>query len=110
MSARTQISEATLSVGFSKTQATISDGLVLFEKYVRRARKLRMMGSAALDMAFVASGRLDAYIEQMVSLWDIAAGKILVENAGGRVEIRERTDAKNKISVIASSGRIDLAV
>lgn len=110
VSARTQISEATLSVGFSKTQATISDGLVLFEKYVRRARKLRMMGSAALDMAFVASGRLDAYIEQMVSLWDIAAGKILVENAGGRVEIRERTDAKNKISVIASSGRIDLAV
>ncbi len=110
VSARTQISEATLSVGFSKTQATISDGLVLFEKYVRRARKLRMMGSAALDMAFVASGRLDAYIEQMVSLWDIAAGKILVENAGGRVEIRERTDAKNKISVTASSGRIDLAV
>jgi myo-inositol-1(or 4)-monophosphatase len=110
VSARTKISEAILSVGFSKTQATISDGLVLFEKYVRRARKLRMMGSAALDMAFVASGRLDAYIEQMVSLWDIAAGKILVENAGGRVEIRERADAKNKLAVTASSGRIDLNI
>ncbi len=108
VSTRTQLSEATLSVGFSKTQATIDDGLVLFGKYVRRARKLRMMGSAALDMAFVASGRLDAYIEQMVSLWDIAAGKILVENAGGRVEIRERSDAKNKLSITASSGRIDL--
>ena len=69
-----------------------------------------MMGSAALDMAFVASGRLDAYIEQMVSLWDIAAGKILVENAGGRVEIRARADGKDKLSVTASSGRIDLAI
>jgi myo-inositol-1(or 4)-monophosphatase len=110
VSARTQLSDATLSVGFSKTEATITDGLVLFSKYVRRARKLRMMGSAALDMAFVASGRLDAYIEQMVSLWDIAAGKILVENAGGRVEMRERADAKNKLSVTASSGHIDLTV
>ena len=44
-----------------------------------RARKCRLMGSAALDLAYVACGRLDAYIEQSVSLWDMAAGKILVE-------------------------------
>jgi len=68
------------------------------------------MGSAALDLAYVACGRLDAYIEQSVSLWDVAAGKILVETAGGQFEMTERTDTPGKISVIASSGRIDLNV
>ena len=110
VSKRTQLSDAMLSVGFSKTKVTIDSGLPLLEKMVYRARKCRLMGSAALDMAYVSCGRLDAYIEQAVSLWDIAAGKIIVEKAGGRVEITERTDMKNKISVVASSGLIDLNV
>ena len=110
VSERTQLADAILSVGFSKTKTTIDSGLPLLEKMVYRARKCRLMGSAALDMAYVACGRLDAYIEQAVSLWDIAAGKIIVEKAGGRVQITERTDMKNKISVVASSGRIDLNV
>jgi len=110
VSTRTKLSDATLSVGFSKTKTTIAAGLPLLEKYVSRARKCRLMGSAALDLAYVACGRLDAYIEQSVSLWDVAAGKILVETAGGRFEMTERTDTPGKISVIASSGRIDLNV
>ena len=44
---------------------------------MHRVRKCRMLGSAALDMAYVACGRLDAYIEQGISLWDIAAGWLL---------------------------------
>lgn len=108
VSKRDKLSDAMLSVGFSKTKVTIDSGLPLLEKMVHRARKCRLMGSAALDMAYVSCGRLDAYIEQAVSWWDIAAGKILVEKAGGRVEITERADMKNKISVIASSGLIDL--
>ena len=110
VSARTQLSDATLSIGFSKTKTTISAGLPLLEKYVKRARKCRLMGSAALDLAYVACGRLDAYIEQSVSLWDVAAGKILVEAAGGQFEMTPREDTPEKISVVASSGRIDLAV
>jgi myo-inositol-1(or 4)-monophosphatase len=108
VSTRTKLSEATLSVGFSKTKTTIAAGLPLLEKYVSRARKCRLMGSAALDLAYVASGRLDAYIEQSVSLWDVAAGKILVESAGGKFEMTPRADTPGKISVLASSGRIDL--
>jgi len=108
VSKRAKLSDAMLSVGFSKTKVTIDSGLPLLEKMVHRARKCRIMGSAALDMAYVACGRLDAYIEQAVSLWDIAAGKLLVEKAGGRVELTERPDMKNKISVIASSGLIEL--
>lgn len=110
VSTRTKLSDATLSIGFSKTGATIAAGLPLLEKYVQRARKCRLMGSAALDLAYVASGRLDAYIEQSVSLWDVAAGKILVESAGGRFEMTTREDNPDKLSVVASSGRIDLAV
>jgi myo-inositol-1(or 4)-monophosphatase len=110
VSERTQLSDAILSVGFSKTSITIGTGMPLLEKMVYRARKCRLMGSAALDMAYVASGRLDAYIEQAVSLWDIAAGKIIIEKAGGQVVITDQPDMKNKISVVASSGRIDLNV
>jgi myo-inositol-1(or 4)-monophosphatase len=110
VSARTKLSDAVLSVGFSKTATTIAAGLPLLEKYVKRARKCRLMGSAALDLAYVACGRLDAYIEQSVSLWDVAAGKLLVEAAGGSFQMTERADAPGKISVVASSGRIDLNV
>ncbi len=108
VSQRTQLSDAVLSVGFSKTKTTISAGLPLLEKYVKRARKCRLMGSAALDLAYVACGRLDAYIEQSVSLWDVAAGQLLVETAGGNFQSTPREDNPEKISVCASSGNIDL--
>ncbi len=64
---------------------------------VHRVRKCRMLGSAALDMAYVACGRLDAYIEQGISLWDIAAGWLLVESAGGKVEMQARSDRAGQI-------------
>ena len=107
-SPRTKPADAMMSIGFSKTKSSIDTGLPLFEQMVYRARKCRMMGSAALDMAYVACGRLDAYIEQSVSLWDIAAGKILVESAGGRVQMNERADLPNKFSVVATNGVLDL--
>ena len=65
-----------------------------------------MMGSAALDLAYVAAGRLDAYIEAGISIWDVAAGVLLVENAGGKIIMNPRPDAPGKFSVVASSGHI----
>ena len=82
--------------------------LPLLQEMVHRARKCRLMGSAALDMAYVACGRFDAYIEQGISLWDIAAGWILVENAGGKIEMHPRDGQKDKYSIVASNGVIDL--
>jgi myo-inositol-1(or 4)-monophosphatase len=108
VSARTQLTEAMLSVGFAKSQETIASGLPMFDYFITRARKCRLMGSAALDLAYVACGRLDAYIESSVSLWDVAAGWLLVEAAGGKIEMHPRKDNPNKLSVRASSGRIDL--
>lgn len=58
----------------------------LLAEVVRSAQGVRRQGSAALDMAFVAAGRLDGYFEVGVAPWDVAAGIVLVEEAGGRVE------------------------
>lgn len=108
VSPRTELKDAVLSIGFAKSKTTIAAGLPLVEKFVGRVRKVRLMGSAALDLAYVATGRLDAYIESSVSLWDVAAGKLLVERAGGRYESQPREDNPDKISVRASSGRLNL--
>ncbi len=108
MSAREQLSEAVVSVGFSKTNETITAALPLWQEMVHRVRKCRMMGSAALDMAYVACGRFDAYIERSISLWDMAAGVLLVERAGGKVEMQAHPDAVEKYSIIASNGLLDL--
>ena len=108
VSERTELADCVMSIGFAKSKATINAGLQLLPKYVERVRKCRMMGSAALDLAYVATGRLDAYIEQSVSLWDIAAGKMLVENAGGKIEVAPRADNPDKLSVRAWNGKIQL--
>jgi myo-inositol-1(or 4)-monophosphatase len=108
VSDRSQLSEAVVSIGFSKSKATINAGLAVLPKYVERVRKCRLMGSAALDLAYVACGRFDAYIEQSVSLWDVAAGKLILENAGGRFEMATRADAPDKVSVRAWNGKIEL--
>src|SRR5271156_6005754 len=108
VSTRSKLSEAVLAVGFAKSQDSIDHCLKLYQLYGNQARKLRAMGSAALDLAYVACGRLDAYIEQSVNLWDIAAGWVLVEEAGGVMETEQKV--KGKYRVCASSGRIDFPV
>jgi myo-inositol-1(or 4)-monophosphatase len=110
VSERTELGDAIISVGLSKTGQTIREGMPLLQDMVQRVRKCRLLGSAALDMAYVACGRFDAYIEQGISLWDIAAGWLLIEEAGGKVVLEPRTDMKDKYMVVASSGRIDLNI
>jgi myo-inositol-1(or 4)-monophosphatase len=108
VSERVELSEAVISVGLAKTDDTIDSNLPLLQAMIHRVRKCRVLGSAALDMAYVACGRFDAYIERGISLWDIAAGWILVETAGGLVDLRPRKDMKDKYSIVASNGVIDL--
>ena len=108
VSDRKELSEAVISVGLAKTDKTIDSNLPLFEAMIHKVRKCRVLGSAALDMAYVACGRFDAYIERGISLWDIAAGWILVETAGGTVDLRPREDMKDKYAIVASNGVIDL--
>lgn len=110
VSERTVLSDAIVSVGVAKNIDSINRGLPLFERMARNAKKCRMMGSATLDMAYVATGRLDAYIESTISLWDVAAGILLLERAGGKVSLQPHEAAPEKYAIVATSGRIDLGL
>ena len=66
----------------------------------------RKSGSAALDMAYVASGRYDGYFQSNLNLWDIAAGLIIIEEAGGIINDINLNNPKN-LKVIASSSNIN---
>ena len=68
--------------------------------------KTRKSGSAALDMAYVASGRYDGYFQKNLNLWDIAAGIIIVKEAGGQVNDLNLKQ-NNNINIIASSSSIN---
>ncbi|HUD47303.1 MAG TPA: inositol monophosphatase family protein [Candidatus Baltobacteraceae bacterium] len=82
-SRRSALEESIVAIGFSKTEKSLNENLPVFNALVRRVRKIRMMGAAALSLAYVATGRFDAYIESGVSLWDIAAAGLILECAGG---------------------------
>jgi myo-inositol-1(or 4)-monophosphatase len=108
VSDRAELAETVISIGLAKTGETIDKNFPLLQQMIHRVRKCRVLGSAALDMAYVASGRFDGYIETGISLWDIAAGWLLVENAGGTVDLRPRENMQDKYSIVASNGLIDL--
>jgi len=83
VSKRRKLEEAIVTVGFAKHPRTLNQMLPVLNDLVHRVRKVRMMGSAALSLTYVASGRMDVYLEPGVRLWDIAAGGLIVQCAGG---------------------------
>ena len=85
VSDRSELAQAIVSIGFFKNEETIRKSLVHFQNLIGRVRKMRLMGAAALDVAYVACGRYDAYIEHGIKLWDICAGQLILELAGGQV-------------------------
>jgi myo-inositol-1(or 4)-monophosphatase len=103
---RTQLEQSILFVGCGKDEEALKTGIERFRRASLRARKMRMMGSAALGMAYIASGRLDAYIESRISLWDIAAGQLLVETAGGKVDLTPVQGSSDAWSIVATNGKI----
>ncbi len=103
VSNRRKLSECVVSIGFAKTKENLERTLPYFNQLVRRVRKVRIMGAAALGLTYVATGRFDAYIERGISLWDIAAGGLILECAGGDFW-REPISGKHKFRMIASNG------
>ena len=108
VSPREKLEEAILFVGFGKDEESLTVGLPRFQRASQRVRKMRMMGSAALGMAYVACGRLDAYVESRISLWDIAAGKLLVEQAGGSVTLTPNPENPDVYAIVATNGKIPI--
>lgn len=105
VSDRQKIGESVMAIGFSKTNETAQLGLGYFQKYNLKARKLRVMGAAALDLAYVAAGRLDAYYEY-VRIWDIAAGLLLVTEAGGTVRTHPIAGQPRVFATLAFNGAL----
>src|ERR1043166_3068321 len=104
VSKRRNLTEAIVSIGFAKTKENLDRTLPYFNELVHRVRKIRIMGSAALALTYVASGRFDAYIESGISLWDVAAGGLILECAGGEFW-RRSIGRDHKYRMIASNGR-----
>ncbi|VVM05182.1 myo-inositol-1(or 4)-monophosphatase [Methylacidimicrobium cyclopophantes] len=107
-SGRARLSESICVVGFSRSRAGIDQGLRLVQYLVPRVRKVRLTGSAALDLAYVASGRIDAYLEQEIHLWDIAAGVLLLQSAGGTIH-QFPNAGSDTFRVTATNGVLDLS-
>ncbi len=105
VSRRRELKEAIVSMGFGKSRANLEHGLPQFAWLVRRVRRLRMMGAAALGLTYVATGRYDAYSERSVSLWDVAAGGLIVECAGGTF-CTQPIPGRKKLRMMASNGLI----
>ena len=86
VSDRPRLADSLLATGFPYTDFTQFDEyLEVFTHFARHSRGLRRFGSAAIDLAYTAAGRFDAFFEQGINRWDIAAGVLLVEEAGGQV-------------------------
>ena len=104
VSQRSKIGDCVIAMGFSKSQDNLEKSLPHLIRLSRRAKKIRIMGSAALELVYVASGRLDAYIELTINLWDVAAGSLLVENAGG--EFYSVPAPHGKMRMCADNGKL----
>ncbi len=102
VSERRNLDEAVISIGFAKSRENLEATLPYFLDLVHRVRKLRIMGSAALALTYVATGRFDAYIERGIRLWDIAAGGLILECAGG-VFWHEAVSGENAYRMISSN-------
>ena len=81
-SARTELATALVATGFGYEAGVRAAQGKLVAKLLPQVRDIRRFGSAALDLAWTAAGRYDAYFEHGVKLWDVAAGRMLCEAAG----------------------------
>ncbi|HEX8853853.1 MAG TPA: inositol monophosphatase family protein, partial [Pyrinomonadaceae bacterium] len=79
------LNRALLCTGFPYDVRSRSDFARHFYNFIMQAQAVRRDGSAALDLAYVACGRFDGFWEEGLRPWDVAAGVLLVEEAGGRV-------------------------
>lgn len=91
VSERTRLSEAVVFVGHGSHDGSGEAGLRRFAAISQQVRKMRILGSAALSLCYIAAGRFDAYVESRICLWDFAAARVILEAAGGCLEFTPST-------------------
>jgi myo-inositol-1(or 4)-monophosphatase len=92
-------SESIIATGFPSGRAYDDTSLLKFVKLVQEYKKVRLLGSAALSLAWVACGRFDAYSEEGIYIWDIAAGLALVEP--DNFDLYKLKDSSHKYFILA---------
>ena len=104
--------DSLLVTGFPYTvHADPDELLALFGDFLKRARAVRRLGSAQLDLAYVAAGRFDGFWEMHLKPWDMSAGALLVEEAGGvTTDGAGGAFSSRKGSILATNGRIHQAM
>lgn len=108
VSKSTNLEKSLLVTGFAyDLREEISGNLKHFETLLTRSRGIRRTGSAALDLCYVASGRFDGFWEMKLHPWDTAAGKVIVEEAGGKVsDFSSGPFSVDLKEILATNGRI----
>lgn len=105
VSAVAALESAVLCTGFPySNRDRLPQMLAAFERFTQAAQGTRRLGSAALDLAYVAAGRLDGFWEMGLAPWDVAAGQVLVEEAGGLVTRFDGSPLELEGKEIAAAG------
>ncbi|MBR9860852.1 inositol monophosphatase [bacterium] len=109
ISDRSDLKSSLLATGFPYYDFTeIKEYLYILHDLMKETKGLRRMGSAAIDLAYTAEGRFDAFFELNLSPWDVAAGAFIVEQAGGKVfDFKGGDDYIFGRSIMASNNKID---
>lgn len=101
------LAESLIATGFPSRKRHANPNIHFYQEFTLRSHGVRRAGSAALDLAYVAAGRLEGFWEFHLNPWDTAAGFLLVEEAGGRVGVFDGGPRElNSREVLATNGRI----
>jgi myo-inositol-1(or 4)-monophosphatase len=108
VSEQTEVIKSCLVTGFPYSYLDMENGpLDVFQRFVRKGIPVRRLGSAAIDLCWVAAGRFDGFYEHKLEAWDSAAGFIIVEEAGGKLTDFKGNDfSPYQPHVLATNGKI----
>ena len=108
VSTETEVIKSCLVTGFPYTYLDMPNGpLEIFERFIRTGVPVRRLGSAAIDLCWVAAGRFDGFYEHKLEAWDSAAGFLIVEEAGGRVtDFEGKKYSPYQHRILATNGKI----
>jgi myo-inositol-1(or 4)-monophosphatase len=108
VSEETEVIKSCLVTGFPYSYLDQPNGpLDVFSRLIRKGVPVRRLGSAAMDLCWVAAGRFDGFYEHKLQAWDSAAGFLIVEEAGGRVsDFRGKKYSPYQPHIVATNGKI----
>jgi myo-inositol-1(or 4)-monophosphatase len=108
VSDKTDVMQSCLVTGFPYTYLETPNGpLEVFGRLIRKGVPVRRLGSAAIDLCWVAAGRFDGFYEHKLNAWDSAAGSLIVEEAGGKVtDMQGKNYNPYRPQVVATNGKI----